>query len=89
MFEDNLRRRTLYPTELLAHIGACSNGYRHILLRKFIDVKKNRHIFHAQWNILSNSFSERRLRKMYSLQAEMGDLDDMIFDEYDGGPSER
>ena len=52
-----LRRRPLYTAELLGHI--CFVHYRDILLRLFVVVKKNRHIFRREWNILSNSLFER------------------------------
>ena len=54
-----LRRRPLYTAELLGHI--CFVHYRDILLRLFVVVKKNRHIFRREWNILSNSLFERSL----------------------------
>ena len=86
MFEDNLRRRVLYPAELLRRV--MRNSFIS-LLKKFRIVKKNRHIFQVGWNILSNSLLRKEHRNMLTLVMEPGDLDDMIFDEYDGGPSER
>ena len=57
--EQDLRRRPLYTAELLGHIFYVH--HRDILLRIFVVVKKNRHIFHWEWNILSNSLFERSL----------------------------
>ena len=81
-----LRRRVLYPAELLRRV--MRNSFIS-LLKKFRIVKKNRHIFRLGWNILSNSLLRKEHRNMLTLVMEPGDLDDMIFDEYDGGPSER
>ena len=84
--DPTLRRRVLYPAELLRRVMRDSFIS---LLKKFRIVKKNRHIFRVGWNILSNSLLRKEHRNMLTLVMEPGDLDDMIFDEYDGGPSER
>ena len=58
-----LRRRPLYTAELLGHIFYVH--HRDILLRIFVVVKKNRHIFHWEWNILSNSLFERSFKNAF------------------------
>ena len=61
--EQDLRRRPLYTAELLGHIFYVR--YRDILLRIVVLVKKNRHIFHWEWNILSNSLFERSFKNAF------------------------
>ena len=69
---------------LLSYWGICYV----ILLKYFRAVKKLRHIFSPHRNILSWSVFERSVH-MYFSDDPNADLDDLIFEKDDGGPSER
>ena len=78
-----LRRRTLYPGELRGH-----NVTQSIVPKKSPPVNKIRHIFPNAAHIVLGKPRERRDMMEYCYDQER-DLDDLIFDEDDGYPSER
>ena len=41
------------------------------------------------WHILSNSFFQKGAQTLKAAHNVLEDLDDLIFEESDGGPSER
>ena len=85
MFEDNLRRRSLYPAELLVHMLI-------YFTQIFLVCQENTALF-----LLPGAYTVRqrfaRIRKGGGAMNNCGgprvDLDDLIFEKDAGGPSER
>ena len=78
-----LRRRTLYPGELRGH------NLRRVLYRKKVALSmKMRHIFPGRVHIVLGK-PRGGGNKMERNHEQEVDLDDLIFDEDDGYPSER
>ena len=63
-------------------------NYHSIVAKKKLCVNKIRHIFPARRHIVLGKPIERRMR-MEGQNDLVWDLDDLIFDEDDGQPSER
>ena len=73
----------LYPAELRRLITKL------FYLRKFKLSSKNRHIFRGPWHIMSNSFFQKGAHTVERAHTVLEDLDDLIFEDSDGGPSDR
>ena len=74
----------LYTTELLGHIS-----YRTIVPKNLWDVNSFPGIFWRWGHILEGVMSGKEGTAMWEYEGEYEDLDDLIFEKDDGGPSER
>ena len=82
MFEDNLRRRTLYPAELLGHKHSYSTEI-------FSDCQAQFGTFFRANGIYCPIVFQKGVSIVEVAHTLLEDLDDLIFEESDGGPSER
>ena len=76
-----LRRRSLYPAELLVHTLLFYPNFS-CLSRKYVT-------FFACEGIYCQAALWKEGEPMYSCDDPHADLDDLIFEKGDGGPSER
>ena len=60
-----------------------------ILTKNFHSVKKIQHLFHRHPHIIAQCPKRKGGTPMYKDSEGFEDLDDLIFDRNDGGPSER
>ena len=78
----------LYPAELLARTIALYKKTGHVSTEKLLG-SKLRVLFYAQWHILLRTQKKKGGVSVRETNDPYADLEDLIFDEDAGRPSER